>query len=318
MSTGLVLHPIFKKHETELGHPESPRRLDAVESALSDVAGNAVPIPIREATIEELARAHSPKYIESVLAMIRDGARYLAGGDVSVCRDSGIIARTATGSVLNAVDRVMSGECANAFCAVRPPGHHATASRAMGFCIFNNVAAAARHAQEVHGAARVAILDWDVHHGNGTQDIFYDDASVLFCSTHQSPWYPGTGAASETGEGAGEGFTINRPFPAGAGRAEILCAFTSDFLPAVADFRPDLILISAGFDSRAGDPLGQFLLTDTDFADLTRAVLDTASACCGGRVVSVLEGGYNLRGLGSAVRAHVAVLMAAAEDGARR
>ncbi len=312
MSTGLVLDPLFQKHETDLDHPESPERLVAVADALA-AAGlieRTVPVPLREATRDELTRVHSPTYVEAVLAMIRDGARYLAGGDVSVCRASGDVARTATGSLLEAVDLVMTGKITNAFCALRPPGHHATATQAMGFCIFNHAAAAARHAQVVHGAERVAILDWDVHHGNGTQDIFYEDGTVLFCSTHQSPWYPGSGSASESGEGAGAGTTINRPFPAGAGREEILGAFTDVFLPAVETFRPDLIVISAGFDSRAGDPLGRFRLTDEDFADLTRAVMDSAGRMCGGRIVSTLEGGYNVPGFASAVSTHVAALAA--------
>jgi acetoin utilization deacetylase AcuC-like enzyme len=213
---------------------------------------------------------------------------------------------------------VLRGEVANAFCAVRPPGHHATTDRAMGFCIFNNVAIAARHAQAVHGVERVAILDWDVHHGNGTQDIFYEDGSVLFCSTHQWPWYPGTGAANERGVGPGEGLTINRPFRAGAGIAEIGGAFFDEFLPAVREFRPDLILLSAGFDSRAGDPLGEFRLDDEDFAALTRAVCETAADVCDGRVVSVLEGGYALAGLASAATAHLTVLAESSTSPSRK
>src|ERR1039457_2550519 len=179
------------------------------------------------------------------------------------------------------------------------------AARGMGFCLFNNAAIAARYAQRNHGVGRVLIVDWDVHHGNGTQDIFYRDASVFFFSSHQWPLYPGTGRADETGDGPGEGATMNFPFPAGAGRREILGAVENHLLPAAARFQPDLVLISAGFDSRVGDPLGRFTLTDIDFADLTRAVMGIA----GGRVVSVLEGGYNLAGLASAAAAHVAALL---------
>jgi acetoin utilization deacetylase AcuC-like enzyme len=306
MPSALLLDPIYKEHETSWDHPEAPERIDALIEALDDFPAQR--IPPHEAAFEEVTRVHDPRYVENVLTTIQTGAEWLANGDVSVCRRSGEIAMKAAGGVLAAVDAVLSGEVTNAFCAVRPPGHHATATQAMGFCIFNNVAAAARHAQAVHGIERVAILDWDVHHGNGTQDIFYGDGSVLFCSTHQSPWYPGTGAASETGEGAGAGFTINRPFRAGAGMTEIGGAFFEAFLPAVRKFRPGLLLISAGFDSRVGDPLGQFRLTDSDFAALTRAVLDVAEEVCDGRVVSTLEGGYSLPGLGSAARSHFSEL----------
>jgi acetoin utilization deacetylase AcuC-like enzyme len=213
--------------------------------------------------------------------------------------------------VLNAVDAVVPGSARNAFCAVRPPGHHATPNRGMGFCLFNNVAVAARHAQRKHGLERVLIVDWDVHHGNGTQDIFYSDPSVFFFSTHQWPLYPGTGRADETGEGAGLGTTMNYPFPAGAGRAEILGAVRNSLLPAAERFHPDLVLISAGFDSRIGDPLGRFTLTDGDFADLTRAAMEIADRYAGGRVVSVLEGGYSPEGLARAAAAHVETLLIA-------
>jgi acetoin utilization deacetylase AcuC-like enzyme len=179
----------------------------------------------------------------------------------------------------------------------------------MGFCLFNNIAIGARYAQHKHGAERVLIADWDVHHGNGTQDIFYQDGSVLFFSTHQSPWYPGTGDASEQGEGPGAGRTINCPFPARSGRAQILGAFRDRLLPAAREFRPDFILISAGFDSRMNDPLGLFLLTDEDFSDLTRLMTELAADCCGNRLVSVLEGGYNLEGLALAAEMHVRSLL---------
>jgi len=207
------------------------------------------------------------------------------------------------------VDAVVEGRAQNAFCVVRPPGHHANADRGMGFCIFNNVALAARYAQRRHGLERVLIADWDVHHGNGTQDIFYADGSVFFFSTHQHPWYPGTGSAEETGEGAGRRTTLNCPFPAGSGRAEILGAFQQKLLPAARNFKPDLVLISAGFDSRAGDPLGGFTLSDGDFADLTALLLEIAGSYAGGRLVSVLEGGYSLEGLAAAAEAHVKALV---------
>lgn len=210
---------------------------------------------------------------------------------------------------MNAVQSVCAGKTKNAFCLVRPPGHHATADRGMGFCLFNNVALAARYAQRYCGIKRVAIVDWDVHHGNGTQDIFYADDSVFYFSLHQAPWYPGTGAATETGTGRGEGTTLNVPLPAGAGRSEFFTALEKQFVPAMKVFHPELILVSAGFDSREGDPLGGFTLTDEDFADMTALLLMLAERLAAGRLVSVLEGGYNLGGLASAVSAHVRALI---------
>jgi acetoin utilization deacetylase AcuC-like enzyme len=229
---------------------------------------------------------------------------------------SGEIALLAAGGVLAAVGAVMEGRAETAFCAVRPPGHHARPEAPMGFCLFGNVAIGARHAIRRLGASRVAIVDWDVHHGNGTQEIFYEDPDVLFFSTHQHPWYPGTGHAGERGAGSGEGLTINHPLPAGSGRREVFAAFRESLLPALDRFRPDLLLVSAGFDSRKGDPLGQFRLEDADFAGLTRMLGDAAARHCGGRIVSVLEGGYNLRGLASAVAAHCGALAGTPPDAA--
>jgi acetoin utilization deacetylase AcuC-like enzyme len=203
----------------------------------------------------------------------------------------------------------MTGAVQNAFCAVRPPGHHATPDRGMGFCIFNNIAIGTRYAQKAHGIERVLIADWDVHHGNGTQDIFYSDGSVFFFSTHQYPWYPGTGLAQETGEGKGRQTTMNFPFPAGSGRDQIVGAFRSALTKAAGEFKPDLVMVSAGFDSRLGDPLGQFTLHDGDFADLTRVMLEIADKHAGGKLVSVLEGGYDLSGLAAATTAHAQALV---------
>ena len=310
MTTALLADPLYKRHVPGPGHPERPARFDAVLCALerAGCAARMLRVPPRAATEDEVAACHTRKYIAVVKHDAARGYETLSTGDTSLSAESLDVAFEAAGGVLNAVDAVVERRAQNAFCVVRPPGHHATRDRGMGFCIFNHVAIAARYAQRRHGIARVLIADWDVHHGNGTQDIFYADGSVLFFSTHQHPWYPGTGRPDETGEGAGEGATLNCPFPAGSGRAEILGAFERKLLPAARDFHPDLVLISAGFDSRLGDPLGRFTLSDTDFADLTTLMLEIADTYAGGRLVSVLEGGYNLEGLASAAVAHVSAL----------
>ena len=310
--TALLADPLYTRHIPGPGHPEQPQRLDAVLSAL-DQTGLAAQMPRirpRAATQDEVAACHTRKYIDTVKHDVARGYEALSTGDTPLSAESLEVALQAVGGVLSAVDAVVERHAQNAFCAVRPPGHHATPGRGMGFCIFNNVAIAARYAQRRHGIERVLIADWDVHHGNGTQDIFYADGSVFCFSTHQHPWYPGTGRPHETGEGAGRGATLNCPFPAGSGRAEILGAFQDKLLPAARDFQPDLVLVSAGFDSRLGDPLGRFTLSDADFADLTTLMLEIADTYAGGRLVSVLEGGYSLDGLASAAVAHVEALMA--------
>jgi acetoin utilization deacetylase AcuC-like enzyme len=307
--TALLLDDLLTHHRTAPGHPECPERLAAIRTALEPLDAPVI-LSSRRAEFEEITLCHDPRYVENVLRLIRGGQTELSGGDVSVSEESGDVALHAAGGVIDAVDAVLGGRADNAFCAVRPPGHHARPAAAMGFCLFNNAAIAARHAQKNHGLARVAIVDWDVHHGNGTQDIFYHDGSVLFFSTHQSPWYPGTGAADETGDGKGAGCILNRPLPSGSGETEILAAFRETLLPALEKFRPEMILISAGFDSRAGDPLGQFRLTDAGFSKLTALLRDAAERLCAGRIVSVLEGGYNLEGIGPAAKAHVTGLMA--------
>jgi acetoin utilization deacetylase AcuC-like enzyme len=312
-STALLLDPVYKLHDPGAGHPEQPARYDAVTRAIenSGLASQFQRVPVRVATEDEVALVHAREYIEKVQREIAAGAHELSTGDTNVSRQSFDVALRAVGGVLNAVDAVVAGKAVNAFCAVRPPGHHARPAQGMGFCIFNNVAIAARYAQRKHGLARVMIADWDVHHGNGTQDTFYDDGSVFFMSTHQSPWYPGTGAANETGEGKGEGCIMNFPFAAGSGRGEILGVFREDLRRAADAFKPDLVMLSAGFDSREGDPLGRFTLSDVDFTDLTKIALEIAGTHAQGRLVSVLEGGYNLTGLQSAVGVHVKTLASA-------
>src|SRR5271165_3800092 len=292
--TALIADPICKQHHTGRGHPERPERFDAALGALEGL--NLLRLPARFANEDELALCHSRRYVRTAEREVHDGHGELSTGDTVISARSFDAACVAAGAVMNAVDCVVSGEATNAFCLNRPPGHHATPDRGMGFCLFNNIAVGARYAQKKHGIGPVLIADWDVHHGNGTQDIFYDDGSVLFFSTHQYPWYPGTGAAEETGEGKGQGLTLNCPLPSGAGRAEVWQAFQEKLKPAADEFRPDLVMVSAGFDSRLGDPLGQFTLGDRDFADLTRVLRDIAAKHSNGRLVSVLEGGYNLYG----------------------
>ena len=300
--TAFLADPIAKEHDTMPGHPERPARWDAAIRGLGDAA--LTPVPPRAATHEELTLCHTAEYIETVRRDVAMGRASLSTGDTDVCSRSYDVALHAAGTCLSGIDLVMMRQADRAFCIVRPPGHHASQARGMGFCLFNNIAVAARYAQRKHGAERVLIADWDVHHGNGTQDIFYADRSVFFFSTHQSPWYPGTGDERETGVGN----TMNRPLPAGSGRDEILGAFRNKLIPAMKDFRPDLVLISAGFDSRAGDPLGQFLLDDGDFAELTSLLREIADQYAEGRLMSVLEGGYSLPGLTRAVAAHAGAL----------
>ncbi len=310
--TALLLDPIYQQHDPGPGHPESIQRHVAITKALTaaDLVAKTHAITPRAATVDELALCHERAYIATAKHDVESGLDDLSTGDTSICLRSYDVAINAVGGVLNAVDVVYAGKVRNAFCAVRPPGHHARPAQGMGFCLFNNIAIAARHAQQVHGAQKVAIIDWDVHHGNGTQDIFYEDGSVLFASTHQSPLYPFTGHADETGRGKGKGSTLNFPFPARTGMSVIGAAFTDRLLPAIETFKPDLILISAGFDSRIDDPLGQFRLTDDDFIALTKLLLEAAATHCQNRLISILEGGYNLTGLASAVTAHVRTLCA--------
>ena len=309
MTTALIYDSASRHHQTG-HHPENARRFDVILAALENDATlwpQLARLSPREATDEEITRCHSERLVEQIRKLCERGIPYV-DLDTVICSQSFEVARLAAGAVIAGVDRVFKGEAQNAFALVRPPGHHATPGRAMGFCLFNNAAIGARYAQTAYGAERVLIIDWDVHHGNGTQDIFYSDPTVFYLSLHQYPYYPGTGSAGERGEGRGEGATLNVPLRAGTSARDHRQAF-SDALKAIESaFRPDLIMISAGFDSRRGDPLGGMLLEDADFREMTKEVMGMAERYSGGRVVSVLEGGYNLDTLGETVRTHVATL----------
>ena len=311
MTTGLVSHPIYLDHDTGHAHPERPARIEAVldelrSQGLHDRMHPIAPQPVDD---ESLLRVHSADYLKTAQSDIESGALQLSTGDTSVCPASWDVAKMAVGGIISAVDAVMTSVVDNAFCATRPPGHHACPQKGMGFCVFSNVAVAARYAQQKYDIGKVMIADWDVHHGNGTQDVFYDDDSVLFFSTHQYPWYPGTGDKDETGTGRGLGATKNVPMAAGAGKDEIIAAFSDYLLPMCEKFRPELVFISAGFDSRRNDPLGGFLLDDEDFAELTRLMMSIAGQFADGRIVSALEGGYSLEGVAKGSSAHVAALL---------
>jgi len=311
-ATQVFYDPAMLRHEPGSDHPESPKRIDAVMEAVRTLERQgrlSVEAP-RPATEDDVLRVHTPQYLKLVRSEIGAGRRTLSTGDTAVSSGSLGAALAAAGTVVSGVDAVLSGRASNAFCAVRPPGHHASQARGMGFCIFNNIAIGARYAARRYGVERILIADWDVHHGNGTQEVFWSDGSVLFFDTHQHPWYPGTGSPSETGDGKGRGLIVNRPFPAGSGRSEILGAFRTGLVPAAERFKPELVMISAGFDSRARDPLGQFTLTDPDFAELTALIAEIARQHARSRVVSVLEGGYSLDGLARAVGAHIGRLSA--------
>ncbi|MBI3603919.1 MAG: histone deacetylase, partial [Nitrospirae bacterium] len=303
-------------HHAGPGHPESPERLKAIEAHLlkSGLMDQLTPVSVTRRSEEEVApwidAVHAAGYREAIhRAVPPQGVRYL-DADTGLSPGSWPAALTAVGGVLNAVDEVMSGRVQNVFCAVRPPGHHAESSRAMGFCLFNNVAIAARYLQRQHTIGKVAIIDWDVHHGNGTQEIFYEDPTVFYVSTHQYPHYPGTGGEGETGRGAGKGFTLNCPMPAGQGDDDYERVFTGTIIPAVKDFGPEFILISAGFDAHRDDPLAGMNVTEKGFGGLTRLIRQLADGACQGRIVSCLEGGYNLPALARSVEAHLNALLA--------
>ncbi|MGY6708650.1 MAG: histone deacetylase family protein [Rhizobiaceae bacterium] len=306
MVTRFYSHPLFLEHLTPPGHPERPDRLRAVEKVLSDDRFDRLDRhePVA-ADREQLMLAHPESHVDKVMAAIPDEGIVRVDADTSVSPKSGEAALLAVGAAVAAVDDVFEKRADNVFVAARPPGHHAEKVTAMGFCLFNNAAIAARHAQKRHGAERIAIIDWDVHHGNGTQDIFWDDPSVLYCSTHQMPLYPGTGAKDETGAGN----IVNAPLSAGSGSDMFREAFRDRVMRSIVDFHPDLIIISAGFDAHHRDPLAEINLEEADFDWATAELMGLANRLCADRLVSLLEGGYDLRGLSSSVGAHVGRLL---------
>ena len=309
MTTALIYDPLYLRHDTGF-HPENAERLRAIAAALE--ADEALQARVKNllptsASDEDILRCHGEQLLGQVRSFCERGRPFI-DLDTVICPESFKVAKLAAGAAVTAVDEVFKGDLQNAFAFVRPPGHHATANRAMGFCLFNNAAIGARYAQTRYGAERVLIIDWDVHHGNGTQDIFYKDPSVFYFSTHQYPYYPGTGAAIETGADQGEGTTLNIPLPEHTSARSHRQAFTEALRAIERDFPPDLIIISAGFDAGRGDPLGGLLLEDSDFADMTKEVMDMADRHAAGRVVSLLEGGYNINTLGETVRTHVNAL----------
>ncbi|MBO0859386.1 MAG: histone deacetylase [Chloracidobacterium sp.] len=312
MSTALVYSDEYLKHDTG-NHPERRERYQATLDGLmadEDFWNDLIKIAPRAATDEELLRCHTEsaiKRVEQACLQATLQARVALDADTVVSHYSEVTARLAAGGACRAVEAVAGGEADTAFVACRPPGHHATQGRSMGFCLYNNVAVAARHAQAAYPdlIKKVLIVDFDVHHGNGTQDIFYDDPTVLYYSLHQYPWYPGSGDAGERGEREGYGYTLNIPVPAMTPAEDYLRLFENGLESVICRFSPDLVIISAGFDAHVADPLGQLLLTDESYEKMTRLLKEAASTTGEGRIVSCLEGGYNLRALGDAARAHI-------------
>jgi len=306
VSTGLVDDERFLAHRAPFDHPEHPGRLSAIRSRLEadGLAGRCHRIPAREATDEELERIHTPEHVAAIDATARSPFLQL-DPDTYTNRYSALAARLAAGGLVDLAAAIAEGRLENGFALLRPPGHHAEADQAMGFCLFNNIAVAARAAQASPSARRILIVDWDLHHGNGTQHSFWKDPTVLYFSTHQFPFYPGTGAVGELGAGEGEGFTINVPFPAGCGDPEYLSAFDRILMPIAARFEPDLVLVSSGFDAAEGDPLGAMRLSSAGYA----AMASRLKRLAGGRVALALEGGYDLEAISAAASACLRTLL---------
>lgn len=310
--TAFLYDPVFLKHQTGWAHPEKPQRLKAIVEHLK-VTGlwdALLHLPVSPAPIEALWAVHTPAYVEQIKQASEAGTVFKPDEVTIGSRGTYRAALMAAGAVLNACDAVAQRRVRHAFCAVRPPGHHAQPHRAMGFCFFNNIAIGARYLQRQYGLNRIAIVDWDIHHGNGSQEVFYADPSVFYISLHQESLYPGSGFAAETGAGPGLGFTLNHPMPSGSSDADYQKIFARVVIPALHRFNPEFILVSAGFDGHHDDPLASTALTAQGFGELTRLISEVADKCCDGRLVSVLEGGYNLAGLASSVEAHLQALLA--------
>ncbi len=301
--TAYLYNEIYMEHDTGWGHPERAERLPAIDKKLrsNDFYDDLVRVDIKKADYKYIEMIHDRKYIDRVEKEISGGTRYLDSMDTAVCERSFEIALYAVGGCLNMCDTVMSGKAINGFCAARPPGHHAERTYAAGFCIFNNIAICAKYLQTEHGLKKIAIVDWDVHHGNGSQHSFEADPTVFYASTHQFPHYPGTGAATETGTGAGKGYTLNIPMKAGSGNEEYMAAFKNKIIPELEKFKPEAILISAGFDAHSYDPLSSIQLSSDMFYKFTRMLMEVAEKHSKKRVISLLEGGYDLKGLAEGV-----------------
>ncbi len=310
MSTGFLYDPIFLEHDTGAGHPECSERLVYSLASLEkqNWFSNLNKIASQTAERKWIQAVHGDAYIERAYQSCHSDLGFLDSMDVIICQKSYDIALIATGSLLNLADKVITKEINNGFAMIRPPGHHAEKDQALGFCLFNNVAILARYLQIQHGLDKILILDWDVHHGNGTQHIFEDDPSVLYISTHQYPYYPGTGSVSEDGQGRGIGASLNCPMSAGSGDKEYEQVFIEKILPKIDEFKPELIIISAGFDAHEQDPLAQINLTTHFFSWMTQRVMEKAAQYCEGRIISALEGGYHLEMLAKCIVEHVSVL----------
>jgi acetoin utilization deacetylase AcuC-like enzyme len=315
MATGLVHDPAFQRHATGPRHPERAERLEAIDTMLHETGliHKLVPVPIHAVDESWLLTMHDRNYLHRIHAACSYGVPYVDVPDSAVCRASELVARQAVGGCLEAARMVMAGELDNAFCAVRPPGHHAESDRSLGFCLFNNIAITAEYLIREHGLSRIAIVDFDVHHGNGTQHLFEDRSDVLFISIHEDPnrQFPGTGFSDEIGNGAGEGYTLNIPMSVGSDDAAFEKVFRQEIIPTLRDYQPEFLLFSAGFDAATNDLLGHLCVSTEGFAWMSRQLIQFADECCQGRVVSMLEGGYELRSLVDGVEVHIKALLAA-------